>query len=313
MKRPGLILTIATLPTLGFSQFVGDSVIVYVDNRVEIKVALPNYGNLKSSDKACSALEMFIKMIPDIKDELSSETADLVRYSHDNSLTVETGDTKLVYLIKNGAVSNTGFRDQAIISIEDFQIYITTADLSKIPELALLNCLEKVIAILPDKKPWSRSLYYECVNENVREIEVKNNDLDFLEINSGAGAGLVKNTWIPDLSFKIALGFRKKGMVRSPYISSTLLFDFPTADAINVNTFLNLGYQWAINAKNAKPDYLGVELGYLIAKEGDLFYKNTMKLGFRWSPVKAVTVSPHLYFKSNFNKVFPGIRVGFGF
>ena len=63
-----------------------------------------------------------------------------------------------------------------------------------------------------------------------------------------------------------------------------------------------------------EPDWLGIEAGYLISQEGNLFGDNTFKLGFNWSLVKgrSVFVSPQLYFTDNFNTVFPGVRIGIG-
>jgi hypothetical protein len=311
MKHLCLILAIL-IPTLGFGQIIGDSVIIYVDHRVEIKVAVPDYIDLKSSNDATTVLKVFQSMLPGIENQLASGSADLVKYSGGSSLTVEPGDPKVFYLIKDGELSNTGFRDRAIISGEGFTIFITTSDLSKIVDLSLANCLEKAIVILPGKRNWSSSLSYECTNGNVKELEVRFNDLDQIELTAGAGAGLVKSTWVADLSFRIAIGFNRKGVLRSPYISSNLVFDFDTESNINVNTFLNLGYQWNIDKYAEKPRLLGVELGYLISKHGNLFGENTFKMSFNWSPVKGVYVSPQLYITDNFKTMYPGIRIGFG-
>lgn len=312
MKNLCLIFALSILPTLGFSQFIGDSVMVYIDNRVEIKVAVPDYFELKSSDKVTVALDAFKMLIPSMQDQLSSERADLVRIAENEGPTIEPGDPKIIYLMKDGEISNTGFRDKAILTGEDYEIFITTSDLSKISDMALSDCFEKAIALIPDKESWSKSLYYECIDGNMKLLEEKNNRFDMLSLGFGAGAGLVRTTWVPDLSFRIALGFDKKGVIRGPYVSTNLLFDFTEENKVNLNTFLNLGYEWTLNKHAEKPDMLGLELGYLVSKQGDLFGENTFKLGFNWSPVKNVYVNPHLYITDNFGQVFPGIRVGFG-
>ena len=312
MKQLCIILAISMLPTLGFGQHIGDSVIVYVDNRVEIKVAVPDFADLKTSDSVLFALEEFERIIPELADQLPSGSADLVKFSVGSSLTVEPGDPKIIYLSKDGKLSYTGFRDQAIIKGENYTIFITITDLLKISDLPLSNCFEKVIAMLPEKSHSSRSLYYECIDGNITELENKNNKPDFLELQFGAGAGLVKSSWVADLSIGISLGLNHKGMLRAPYVSSNLVFDFDAESSMNINTFLNVGYRWNINKKSEKPTNLGVELGYLIVKQGDLFGENTFKLGVNWSPAKFITVSPQLYISDNFKSAFPGIRIGFG-
>ncbi len=312
MKQLCLIIAISVLPTLGFCQFIGDSVILYVENRVEIKVAVPDYHKLKTSDSVIVALKEFKRIISGLENQLSPGSADLISYSIGGKLTVEPGDPKIIFMDKDGKLSNTGFRDKAVIRGTDFKIFITISDMSKLSDLPLSNCFEKVIAMLPRKTNWSRSIFYECINGNITEIENKINKMDFLELDLGAGASLIKSNWVADLSFGISLGFNHKGMYRGPYVSSNLIFDFDEEDKMNINTFLNLGYQWDINKKSEKLEYLGVELGYLISKQGDLFGKNTFKLGVNWSPAKFITVSPQLYISDNFKTAYPAIRIGFG-
>lgn len=82
---------------------------------------------------------------------------------------------------------------------------------------------------------------------------------------------------------------------------------------VNINTFLNLGYRWNIDKEAAKPYLLGVQIGYLIGKQGDLFGDNTFKRDLNWSPVKTVFVSLQPYITNDFETVYPGIRIGFGF
>jgi hypothetical protein len=312
MKQLCLILAIIAFPTLGFSQSIGDTLIVFVDNRVEIKVAVPDYENLKTSDSVLSALKEFKSILPDIKDQLSSDAADLITYSVGGPLTIKPGDPKIIYISKEGKLNNTGSRDHAILVGEEYKIFITTSDMSKITDLSLSICLEKVIAILPEKTRWSKSLYFECIDENVKLIEDKANDLDMMELSLGAGAGLIKSQWVSDISFKIGLGLKRKGVIQGPYISSNLVFDFNEDNTINLNTFLNVGYQWDLDKTAEKPNVIGVELGYLVSKQGDLFGENTFKFGVNWSPAKHINVSPQLYITDNFKTVYPGIRIGFG-
>lgn len=315
MKHLCLIFLLAFIPKIGFGQFTGDTVTVYVDNKVEIALAIPNYDNLRSPEQITEALTSFQEMIPRISSQLSDEAADLVKFEIGGELTVEPGEPKSVFLMKNGEMTNTGFRDKAIISGEDFKIIITASDLTVISGMTLDNCLQEIAKILPRKSSWSKSLYYEYINKKVSALEDqhKNNNLDFIELSLGAGAGLVKNTWVPDLTFGVALGFYNKGVIRhNPYITTNMLFDFSTEDKMNINTFLNVGYRWNYNKQKKKKDLLGVEVGYLISRQGNLFDKDTFKFGLNWSAGSGISVSPHVYISDNFKTIYPGIRIGFG-
>ena len=64
MRHLCLILMLTLSPLLSFSQLIGDTVILYVDAKVEIKIAIPDFEELKTSDSIKLALEDFKKFIP---------------------------------------------------------------------------------------------------------------------------------------------------------------------------------------------------------------------------------------------------------
>lgn len=313
MKQLCLILAIMTLSTLSYGQFIGDTIMVYVDNRAEIKVAISDYEDLKKSDSIQITLKRFKALIPQISDQLSSDKADLVKYSIGGKLTIEEGDSKLIYLDNNGDLSRTGIRDQAILNGDKYIIFITTTDLSKLTGLNLADCMKNAISKLPKQTNWPKSISYECKNSEIIELENKNLEIDFLEIQLGAGAGLIRNRWVTDLSLGIGLGLNHKGIQRGPNVSTNIIFDFDAENKMNINTFLNVGYSWELNRKSKKSNLLGFDLGYLIVKQGEMFGENTFKIGATWSPAKNINVSPQLYLTDNFKQAFPGVRVGFGF
>ncbi|GEM_PF-1040425 len=308
-----LVFTISLFPIFAFGQFIGDTVIVYVENRVEMKISISDYDKLRSSNDVMEAVNEFSKLLAEVTSD--PDAPEVVKYTPGGELTIEPGNPKTIYLMSNGKLTDTGFRDLAIIEDESVLIELTTTNLANISELPLGDCLGKVITLLPAKRSWSRNLYYECVDGNVRELgeRHKHNRLDFLELNVGAGAGLVKGNWVPDLSLGIGIGFNKKGLTRFPYISSNMMFDFSAENETNINTFLNIGYAWNPNKKADKNELLGFELGYLVSRQGELFGENTFRIAANWSPLKGVYVSPQLYISDNFDTAFPGIRIGFGF
>ena len=313
MKKLLVVSGVLCLPFFGFAQIIGDSVIVYIDNRVEVKVAVRDYINLKSSEAVIEALTEFVEAIPQVSDQLSAESPDLVNLLVGNSLTVESGEEKAIYLIKEGQVSFTGPRDHAIIKGKRFNIFITTTDLTRIPDISIVQCLEKVLANLPDKSRRSKSLYFECVDDEARLLEVKNNERDFLKFSSNIGAGLVRNTWVPDITLKLAVGLWRKRTIRNPYISLDFLYDFTVENNDELIVFFNLGYQRYLRRGKNNPVLVGIELGYADTRdsEGDLFGKNTLRFGFSWSPSTAIIVNPYFYYTDNFDTAFPGVRVAF--
>jgi hypothetical protein len=60
------------------------------------------------------------------------------------------------------------------------------------------------------------------------------------------------------------------------------------------------------------PNWLGLEIGTLTKRSGDLFQPNTRRLGVNWGVAKHITVSPQIYWNGAFKQVSPGFRIGIG-
>lgn len=158
MKHLCLIFAIIILPSLASSQEVRDTVVVYIDNRIEIRIALEDYTELKTTDKIGQTLEDFSKLLPQFSAKLHADTPELVRYKVDSELTVAPGSPQQIYLVKEGDLSDTGIRDKAIIIDKDFQLMITTTDLMSIADMALASCMQHVGEAMAERTRWSKSL-----------------------------------------------------------------------------------------------------------------------------------------------------------
>jgi len=321
MRKLCLILMIVLgMSNVQAQKFIGlgDTIVVYIDNRVEIKLSVADYSSFSEDHGTYKLLMDFQNLLPEITGRLDPESPGKVTYNGEDKLVVEKGDVAYQFLLTEEGISDTGFRDIAILGNENNYVVITTTDLSILSDMQLQKCFKDLISILPESKNNSYKAIYECNNGVVRLLEDElstGSSIDAIELTAGAGAGLIKSTWVADLSAKVGFLFNKKGVLKyNPYISTNLVFDYDSENNFNVNSFLNLGFRWNQNKKNESPDWLGVEVGYLYKQEGDLFGDNTVKLGLNWSLVKgrSVYVSPQLYFTDNFNSIYPAIRIGIG-
>ena len=321
MRKVCLILiTILGLSNAQAQKFIGlgDTIVVYIDNRVEIKLSVSDYSTFNDDHETNKLLVNFQSILPDITSRLDPDGPDKVTFNGDDKLVVESGDLQYQFILSDNEMRDTGFRDVAILTAENAKVIITTSDLSILSDLQVQKCIQDVILQLPPRQYHSRTLFYECKEGSVTSLDDLNRTnahIDAIELTAGTGAGLIKSNWVADLSAEIGLKINRKGVLRhNPYLSTNLVFDFDTGGGMNVNSFLNLGFRWNMDMKSDKPDWLGVEVGYLYHQEGDLFGENTFKLGLNWSLVKgrSVYVSPQLYFTDNFNTIFPGVRIGIG-
>jgi len=308
------------IPKVSKAQKISDTVNVYIDNRLEMKLVLEDYELLKIDSVRMATeqkLKQFQSAMGTIGKNLSIEKAELISISEKEEITVREDIQKEVYLLKDGELKNSGVRDQAVLKTKDVEIYLTAVDLSKAIDLNMESCLQQMVDSLPAKSRFSRSLYFECKDGKVTYIEDKTESLtngDVLELSLGGGANLYKGYWLGEISFRMDFRFFTKNVLTSnPYLSANLLYDFRDINRVKMNTFLNLGYSWDRSRGNDKENLFGVEVGYLIDRNGDLFEENTSRIGINWSPIKGVVVSPQMYIIGGFEKVQPGMRIGLGF
>ncbi|MBL4707638.1 MAG: hypothetical protein JKY48_04270 [Flavobacteriales bacterium] len=305
-----------SLPFIGAAQAIGDSLTIYIENRIELKIAIEDYDHLRDSNDVAKHLSSFQKHLGSIKAQLNSEDADLVTYTPDSALSLKKIDKENIFLIQKDQVLNTGFRDKAVIQLEGISISLTTSDLSTIDNISLSDCFAKLIPVLPEKTRLASFLYFQCKNGTVTYLEDKTigSQLDAIELSFGAGASLLKNKWVGDLSFRIGIRLNKKGALQHyPYVSANLMYDFPSSNKVNINTFLTLGYRWSINNKDADLKTMGAEFAYLVSRQGDAFKEGTFRVGLSWNPIDAVSFSPQIYFPGGIKNAYPGVRIGFGF
>lgn len=315
-----VILCYVFLQSIGIhAQYIKDTVVIFIDNELEFLIAIDDYDHLRENDQVSSILTQFQTYMSDITNQLNPDFAELITYYPDSSISVQPREQKNIFLIEGEKLKNTGKRDKAVIKLENISITLTSNDLSTIENKPLTSCYEKMLLLLPEKSRMSRKLYYQCQDEELSIIEDKSKinyatGGDILEINAGVSASVVKNQLVGDFSFTLGLGFNKKGVLRSkPYASINLMYDFSEGNKMNINTFLNIGHNWGLSKKIDEAALIGLELGYLISRNGDLFEENTFRFGINYVLPSGFDISPQVYMGDEFKRFYPGIRMGFTF
>lgn len=313
-----ILLTVFAISSVQAQKFVGlgDTIVVYIDNRIEVKLSVADYSTFSEDHEAYKLLMEFQDLVPDISGRLDSESPDKVTFNGDDMLVVQKGDLNYQFLLSEQGISDTGFRDIAVLRNDNNYVKITTTDLSTLSDVQLQKCFEELISILPERKNNSYRAIFECNNGAITLLEDElstGSSIDAVGLTTGTGAGLIKSTWVADFSIELGFLLNKKGVLRyNPYISTNFVLDFNSENNMNVNSFLNLGFRWNQDKESDKPDWLGLEIGYLFSHQGSLFEENTVKVGLNWSLIKgrSVYVSPQLYFTDN--TLYPAIRIGIG-
>lgn len=319
MKKNILSILFILYSFIGSAQHMNDTIVVYIDNQLELQISIEDYDHLRDSNEISAVLTEFQTFLIEMSDKLNSETADFIKYNPDSSIVLEKGEQTTIFLIEKGKIRNTGSRDVAVIKLNKTIITLTARDLSAIEKISLADCYEKMLLLLPEKSRYSRKLYYQCNQGNITAIEEKNeinnlSGIDVIELNAGVGVSIVKNQLVGDFTFKLNFGFRKKGInISHPYTSLNLMYDFSDGNRMHINTFLNVGHNWTIPKKLDQSALIGLELGYLISKNGELFEDNTFRFGVNYALPSGFRLSPQLYMGNDFKQFYPGIRLEFLF
>ncbi len=292
-----------------------DSIYIVLDNKTELNLAIYNYKNL--ADNIRTDYTKFLSILSennDIPDDISYS----IDYNTNKTLSIKQtkGGERIIW--ENNTQKKFQFSNQCNIRSKDYYLKIKFNDLQALMSDSLLKrLLEAIDKIDETNNRLSKTYVYEFQGDKLirdEQLDNRTKSLDVIFLKGGLGVNLIKSEPIIDISGEIGFGIARKGILKNQYyVSYNLLFDFMEESKTNLNGFLNVGYRRNLSNNIDKPNWLGVELGYLIKNQGDLFGKNTFKFGVNWELGKYVSISPQLYLSNDGKDFYPALRLGIGF
>lgn len=138
---------------------------------------------------------------------------------------------------------------------------------------------------------------------------------DFLELNGGAGIGIMGNNVYPELNASIVVArhdHANRPGNRFALTYNNLFFMERRSDggySLNTNSFLNLSWSINIGGNNT---FIGVGAGALILRQGDYFKGKTMKF-FISKSFGRVNLAPEMYLTNGLKDVQMGFRMAYTF
>ena len=290
-----------------------DSIYVEIEDKVQLGMSVYEYPDLvESVENDLKSLHEILKVNKDIPEK----TPYSIFYEPNKKLTIKNSGPVERIIWKNGKQTRYQFNNKCEILSDKYHLHIEYNDLESLVSNDLIGKLEEVIdttCVIQDR--FSSSYNYSFTEGSLvhnKQFDERIGQTDMLFLKGGVGASLIKNEPVMDLSAEIGLALSKKGILKNQYfLSYNLLFDFIDNSTINLNSFVNLGYRYNLSKKKNDTNWLGVELGYLVSKQGDMFNENTFKFGVNWEVGKYISISPQLYFSKD--STYPAVRIGFGF
>ena len=289
-----------------------DSISVQIDNTIELSLSIYEYSNLvENIEKDMKSLHSILKNNTDIPKKGSYS----IFYEPDKLLSIkQTGPIEKI-IWKNDEQTRYQFNNQCNINSNNYCLKIQYNELEKLVSDSLIIKIKKVIdTTCTIQGRFSKTFNYSFQGNNVvhnKQFDKINGQKDGLSLKFGVGANMVKNQPVMDLSAEIGFLFSNKGIWKNQvYLSYNQLADFKDNSTGNLNSFANIGYRRNLSNTFKNPNWLGIELGYLTAKQGDMFEKNTFRFGFNWEIGKYLTITPQSYISKNYS--YPAVRIGFG-
>ncbi|MBK7174991.1 MAG: hypothetical protein IPH84_17595 [Bacteroidales bacterium] len=292
-----------------------DSVNVQLGNKMEINMKIFSYDSLSAT--VTRDLKSLQTILLERKD-IPSQGTYAITYVPDTRLSIKPGIAGERIIWDKGGMTRYTFDNRLSILSELYQLQIQFNDPAEIFSEQTLKNLEDVIDSVFSIKSRLSTTYHFSTHEGkmVRnaQLDKVTGQKDVLVLNGGVGVNLIKGQPVIDLSAQLGLIFCKKSIWKHQYyLSYSQLSYFSDLSSPKLNGFLSIGYKYNMSNTIGKPNWLGMEVGYLVSRNGDLLQKNTMRLGFNWDVAKFISVAPQLYMSGDFKELFPAVRIGFGF
>lgn len=285
---------------------------------MEMYILSADYHKLTKDEHLQSMLIDFQSRLKEIKDKVPTSSSYIIEYDYQTKIEVIESNKIASFSISEGKGVAEDFRNQAIITDTNsrYQVNIGFNELEKVLMMDFNKVIGEIITDLPEKDRYLRYLEYKNDNQTNKAKLILNRPsgyLDMLSLQAGVGANVYRSKFLTDITGEISLQLNKKGILKNQfYVSNNLIFSFDESNSAVINNFTNIGYRRNLSNERGKPNWLGIEIGTVTKRSGDIFQSNTMRLGMNWQVGKHITVSPQMYFNGFFKQVSPGFRIGIG-
>lgn len=290
-----------------------DSIRVQIDDKMELELAIDDYENINQKlGEDLKKLQSILKESDGILEAGSYK----ITYKPDKSVTVKQSELNERIIWKGDEPVKYQYNNQCVINSEFYFLLIRFNDIESITSDNLIQKIEEVINTTDTLQGrWAATYNFTFQGKNLvhnQQFDKHNGQMDALIVSGGLGIDLIKSEPVIDLSALVGLQFNQKGVFKNLYyLSYNQLSYFDDEDKVNLNGFANVGYRHNFSHDQKEPNWIGMELGYLVSHHGSLFDKNTFRLGINWEVGKYISVTPQLYISKNLT--YPALRIGFGF
>ena len=296
-----------------------DTIYYHGNESLSMYILSADYHELSEDSRLLTIMQDFQSRLKEMKGDIPQNESYIIEYKFQTKIEILQSNKIVSYSLSANSGPTENFRNQAILTIPQSrnQVNIQFNDTEALMNADFKALLEGIVAELPEKNRHLRFLEYQYEGEIGKSKLIENKvsgDMDMLRLSAGIGANVYRSKFLTDISGELAFQFNKKGILKNQFYASTnLMFSFNEDNSPVINTFVNLGYKVNFSSQKDDPNWLGMEFGTIVNRNGDVFKPNTMRFGLNWAVGKGISVAPQLYFNGFFKEVTPGFRIGIGF
>ncbi len=312
------------------SQHLPDTVTIQADKNLKIEWCAHFNHRTDYSKRMELVSEIFISSINSITNEdlnqfdrlktdffIKNDTIDLIQIT-------DWTDPKILYYHKENNIQ-IGISYNVFFKIHDpimGEVNIFGFDLETINKLDHKSLVQLFRSIIEREdvvvKKWPRRNTEEkhVFNWNPQQSDLKkiasytSRSHDHINLNGILTANYINNTLVPGVKLSMEFSFGKKGISRNSYdvfINTESIFkkNDDGSYSSKENSWLGLGYSYT----NSNKKKMGLNVAYLIDRNGNFYDKNTYRFQFYTSGYKGIRLTPSFYCMDGFKKVYPGFGI----
>lgn len=215
------------------------------------------------------------------------------------------------YKKENEQVQLTKFTQDKIHIIDDslkYDIYVLVNSLDNLTELSQrpLNTYAKLIIQDFDenlKRYWYQEnaldMVYTVEGNTIKRTENHKKPIAYLSLGLGLGLNIIRDRIVPDASLYLRASFNDKESIKLLLRGHSIFERDAEGNYTRFdNTFVGFEYGFYVGNKfkNVKYYYVGTNVEYLIRREGNFFFPDTLKIGYTFQNSRiGWSFSPQVY------------------
>ena len=132
---------------------------------------------------------------------------------------------------------------------------------------------------------------------------------DQIILSAGTSLENIKGNWNGSFYARMTVQLGNKNLAKQAFsLGYEWMYDFSSGKE-NINHWVDLGYQRNFSKNPNKGDWYGLNLGYLAKQNGDLFEKDSFRLGIEKKVTENISIVPQIYFNDFFKNPYPGFKI----